>query len=136
MIALPPFWQLVVLLATHWVGDFVFQTDFQALNKSKRLDVLSLHVATYTATLFVAAAILFGRMLAITFTAVNGALHFTTDYFTSRVASKFWAELGRTELASFLRDDRLRSTDPPSNLGLDAMDNGDAMNELKTGHSP
>jgi Protein of unknown function (DUF3307) len=92
MIALPPFWQLVVLLATHWVGDFVFQTNFQALNKSKRLDVLSLHVATYTATLFVAATILFGWVLAITFAAVNGALHFATDYFTSRAASKFWAE--------------------------------------------
>lgn len=92
MIALPPFWQLVVLLATHWVGDFVFQTDFQALNKSKRLDALSLHVATYTATLFVAAAILFGWVLAVAFAAVNGALHFTTDYFASRVASKLWAE--------------------------------------------
>jgi hypothetical protein len=39
-----------------------------------------------------AAAILFGWVLAITFAAVNGALHFATDYFTSRVASKFWAE--------------------------------------------
>jgi hypothetical protein len=56
------------------------------------LDALSLHVATYTATLFVAAAILFGWMLAITFAAVNGALHFATDYFTSRAASKLWAE--------------------------------------------
>ena len=45
MVALPPFWQFVVLLATHWVGDFVFQSSFQALNKSKRVDVLSLHVA-------------------------------------------------------------------------------------------
>ena len=58
MIALPPFWQLVALLATHWVGDFVLQTNFQASNKNKRLDALSLHVATYTATLFVAAVIL------------------------------------------------------------------------------
>jgi hypothetical protein len=92
MIALPPFWQLVVLLATHWVGDFVLQTNFQASNKSKRLDALSLHVATYTATLFVAAAILLGWMLAITFAAVNGVLHFATDYFTSRATSKLWAE--------------------------------------------
>ena len=52
MIALPPFWQLVALLATHWVGDFVLQTNFQASNKNKRLDALSLHVATYSATLF------------------------------------------------------------------------------------
>jgi len=86
MIALPPFWQLVALLATHWVGDFVLQTNFQASNKNKRLDALSLHVATYTATLFVAAVILFGLMSAITFVVVNAALHFVTDYI------KLWAK--------------------------------------------
>jgi hypothetical protein len=92
MIALPPFWQLVALLATHWVGDFVLQTNFQASNKNKRLDALSLHVATYTATLFVAAVILFGLMSAITFVVVNAALHFVTDYITSRISSKLWAK--------------------------------------------
>jgi hypothetical protein len=86
MIALPPFWQLVALLATHWVGDFVLQTNFQASKKNKRLDALSLHVATYTATLFVAAVILFGLMPAITFAVVNAALHFVTDYITSRIS--------------------------------------------------
>jgi Protein of unknown function (DUF3307) len=92
MIALPPFWQLVALLATHWVGDFVLQTNFQASNKSKRLDALSLHVATYTVTLFVAAIILFGVMTAVIFAAINGALHFATDYITSRASSKLWEE--------------------------------------------
>jgi Protein of unknown function (DUF3307) len=92
MIALPPFWQLVVLLATHWVGDFVLQTNFQASNKNKRRDALARHVATYTATLFVVAAILFGWMMAVIFAAVNGALHFATDYITIRATSKLWAE--------------------------------------------
>lgn len=92
MIALPPFWQLVALLATHWVGDFILQTNFQASNKSKRLDALSLHVATYTVTLFAAAIILFGITAAVIFAAINGALHFVTDYITSRVSSKLWAE--------------------------------------------
>jgi flagellar biosynthesis protein FlhB len=92
MIALPPFWQLVALLATHWVGDFVLQTNFQASNKSKRLDALSLHVATYTVTLFVAAIILFGVMTAVIFAAINGALHFATDSLTSRASSKLWEE--------------------------------------------
>src|SRR6516164_3774721 len=92
MIALPPFWQLVVLLATHWIGDFVLQTNFQASNKNRRLDALSLHVATYTATLFRAAIILFGVMVAVIFAGVNGALHFVTDYITSRASSKLWAE--------------------------------------------
>ncbi len=92
MIALPPFWQLVALLATHWVGDFVLQTNFQASNKSKRLDALSLHVTTYTVTLFIAAIILFGVMTAVIFAAINGALHFATDYITSRASSKLWEE--------------------------------------------
>jgi hypothetical protein len=92
MIALPTYWQLVVLLGTHWVGDFVLQTNFQASNKNKRLDALSLHVATYTATLFVAAVVLFGLIPAITFTVVNAALHFMTDYITSRITSKLWAK--------------------------------------------
>jgi hypothetical protein len=92
MIALAPFWQLVALLATHWVGDFVLQTDFQASNKNRRLDALSLHVATYTATLFLAAVILFGLVAAVIFAALNGALHFATDYITSRASSKLWAE--------------------------------------------
>lgn len=90
MIALPPFWQFVALLATHWVGDFVLQTNFQASNKSKRLDALSLHVATYTLTLFIAAIILLGVTAAVIFAAINGALHFTTDYITSRASSKLW----------------------------------------------
>ncbi len=92
MIALPPFWQLVALLATHFVGDFVLQTNFQASNKNKRLDALSLHVVTYTATLFLGAVILFGLMPAITFALLNGVLHFATDYITSRASSKLWAD--------------------------------------------
>ena len=92
MIALPPFWQFVALLAAHWVGDFVLQTNFQASNKSKRLDALSLHVATYTLTLFIAAIILLGVTAAAIFAAINGALHFATDYITSRASSKLWEE--------------------------------------------
>jgi hypothetical protein len=90
MIALPPFWQFVALLATHWVGDFVLQTNFQASNKSKRLDALSLHVATYTLTLFISAIVLLGVTAAVIFAAINGALHFATDYITSRASSKLW----------------------------------------------
>jgi len=89
---LPPFWQFVALLATHWVGDFVLQTSFQASNKRKRLDALSSHVATYTLTLFVAAIILFGLTVAVIFAAINGALHFATDYIMSRLSSKLWEE--------------------------------------------
>jgi hypothetical protein len=96
MIALPPFWQLVALLATHWVGDFVLQTNFQASNKSKSLDALSLHVATYTVTLFVAAIISFRR---------NGGCDIRSHQRRAALCDRLHHEprviqaVGRTELA-------------------------------------
>lgn len=90
------FWQFTMLLSIHWVADFVLQTHWQAQNKSKRLDALAYHVGTYTGVL------LFGTSIAvlgfrldwavIAFAAANGALHFVTDYFTSRWSSALYAK--------------------------------------------
>lgn len=91
MIALSPLWQFVALLATHWVADFVCQTHWQASNKSKSLDALSRHVATYTAVLAVASFVLFGA-IGLLFAAVNGILHFATDFGTSRWSSRLYAK--------------------------------------------
>lgn len=87
--------QFLALLATHWIADFVLQTHWQASNKSKRGDALALHVLTYSAVLLVGSIAIFGTDLAgkaIAFTALNGALHFITDYFTSRASSRFYAK--------------------------------------------
>ena len=43
---------IYVLLMAHFVGDFICQTDWMALNKSKRWDALALHVGVYSAVLF------------------------------------------------------------------------------------
>lgn len=86
-----PLWQFTALLATHWIADFVLQTHWQASNKSKRLDALTKHVATYTAILAIVSVLLFGTS-GILFVAVNGILHFGTDYFTSRWSSRLYAE--------------------------------------------
>jgi hypothetical protein len=88
MIALAPFWRPT---ATHWFGDFVLQTNCQATKKSKRLDALSLHVATYMPTLFRRSRNLVRLGAAIVFTVLNGGFHFATDYFTSHVSSKLRA---------------------------------------------
>jgi len=85
------FWQFVALLAVHWVADFALQTHWQASNKSKRLDALAKHVTSYTATLAVTSVFLFG-IGGIPFAAVNGLLHFGTDYFTSRWSSRLYAK--------------------------------------------
>lgn len=89
-------WQFLVLLTVHWIADFVLQTSWQAENKSKRLDALAWHVGVYTGVLAVAAIVLFG-IEGAPFAAVNGSLHFTTDYFTSRLNSRLYAKAYPTQ---------------------------------------
>ena len=55
----------------------------EQINKSKRVDALTRHVATYTAVLAIVSAALFGAW-GLLFAALNGVLHFGTDYVTSR----------------------------------------------------
>jgi len=91
VIALSPLAGFVGLLLAHWVGDFVLQTQWQATNKSRNLGALTLHVATYSAVLLVAAVILLGPWRGLAFTLANAGLHFATDYVTSRLSAKYWA---------------------------------------------
>ena len=93
MIAVDPIWQLVLLLITHWIADFVFQTTWMATGKSRRLDALTVHVATYSVILAVAAVLLFGPTeVAAAFIACNAALHFVTDFCTSKVSAALHAK--------------------------------------------
>lgn len=72
---------LLLLLLFHWVADFVSQSDYQALGKSKHWDILALHVFIYSAYFVV-----FGwKLWLITF-----CCHFITDAVTSRVTTKLW----------------------------------------------
>ena len=92
MIELSPLSGFVLLLLAHWIGDFVLQSQWQATNKSKRLDALALHVATYSAVLLMAAVILLGPWRGAGFTLANAAFHFATDFVTSRVSARFWRQ--------------------------------------------
>lgn len=73
--------QILALLAVHFVADFLFQSDWMALNKGKRWDALALHCALY-AVCFVPFGLAFA---ALTFVA-----HFAQDAVTSRINSRFW----------------------------------------------
>jgi len=84
-------WFFVALLAVHWVADFVLQTHWQASNKSKRLDALARHVGVYTFVLACTSVFLFGAAGG-PFAAVNGILHFATDFGTSRWSSRLYAK--------------------------------------------
>lgn len=87
-------YQFLALLVVHWIADFVLQTHWQASNKSKNNEALARHVFTYTAALALAVPFIFtvrdyGPFF---FVIVNAALHFGTDYITSRASSRLYAK--------------------------------------------
>jgi hypothetical protein len=91
----PPPWQFVALLAVHWLADFVLQSNWMSVNKSKRLDALSLHAVTYTGALLVGSGLVLGLRqieLLVLFVGANGFLHFATDFVTSRITSRLWCQ--------------------------------------------
>jgi Protein of unknown function (DUF3307) len=90
-----PQWQFVALLAVHWLADFVLQSGWMSVNKSKRIDALALHVATYTGALLVGSGLILGvRQIVplLVFVGVNGFLHLATDFVTSRITSRLWQQ--------------------------------------------
>lgn len=77
----------------HFVSDFILQSDSMAKGKSSSNVWLSKHIAAYTGAML-AIVLLFSQSLvnAALFAVVNGAAHFATDYITSRITSRLWAE--------------------------------------------
>lgn len=72
---------LLVLLTLHTVGDFVLQSDWMALNKSKSWRALLWHTGVYS-TVFLP----FG----LGFTIITFILHTLQDAITSRITGKLW----------------------------------------------
>lgn len=90
---------IYALLVGHFVADFLCQTDWMALNKSKRWDALAWHVAAYIGALYVVLAAsawlgLWSNPHASFddhwFYVANAGAHFVTDAVTSRITSKLW----------------------------------------------
>lgn len=69
------------LLVLHFVGDFLLQSDWMALNKSKQWRPLLLHTVVYSSCF-----IWFGLGFSVT----TFFLHTATDYVTSRITSRLW----------------------------------------------
>lgn len=86
---------LETLLFAHFIGDFVFQRDVWAKNKSKSNVALTKHLLAYTATIYFFSLFLFVPLynsyaMAFWFSVTNGLFHWVTDYFTSRMTSALW----------------------------------------------
>lgn len=72
---------LIILLFVHLMGDFFFQSDWMATNKSKDWLALGYHASIYSLCF-----IMFGFW----FYVVTFVTHFITDAITSRITSKLW----------------------------------------------
>jgi len=96
---------IFTVLIVHWVADFVFQTHWQATNKSTSNFALYKHIRNYTVTWLVTfglwvtysnhilhmSAIDHGYGLEILwFFPITFVSHFVTDYFSSRMVSYYW----------------------------------------------
>ena len=66
----------LIILTNHFVSDFLLQNDWMAVNKSKRLDALLLHVTIYSLTFI---------WLGWKFVLITFITHLITDAITSRI---------------------------------------------------
>jgi hypothetical protein len=71
----------LMVVALHFVGDFLLQSDWMALNKSKNSYVLTIHV--FVVSLVIA---LFSWKLAL----ATFYIHWGIDYLTSKLTTKLW----------------------------------------------
>lgn len=92
--------EIFSIIIIHWFADFVMQDEKWALGKSKNWNDLLKHAIMYTSIWWIGIMILFifySNSLPITGTQVFGFLgitfiaHTITDYFTSRIVSKKFA---------------------------------------------
>lgn len=84
---LPP---AICALFAHFVGDFLFQSDAMAKNKSGSFRWLTYHVATYSIVVGGFLSIVVGVETGVVVAAINAVAHFATDAVTSRVTSALW----------------------------------------------
>jgi uncharacterized protein DUF3307 len=76
----------VILLAIHFVADFILQSDWMATNKSKNWRALLCHTALY--------ALCFS-LYGWAFVFITFALHTLTDAITSKITSYLWKQNAR-----------------------------------------
>ena len=81
---------IIIILFTHWIADFLFQSDEIALTKSTSWYSLSYHVGIYTLLLGLSLSFFFKLENVALYSVINGGAHFIIDAITSRLNSIFW----------------------------------------------
>lgn len=79
------FHAFLFILVLHFVGDFILQSDWMAIHKSKNWGILGIHCAVYVIPYMV-----FYFMFGWWFVPITFALHFVQDAITSRITAKLW----------------------------------------------
>lgn len=94
---------LIFLMFSHWVSDFILQTDYMARGKSKTSLPLLLHILCYSIGMSIFAFTMLDEKAAFWFLIFNAYLHYIIDYYTSRISSKLHAEnkIGSTTIPNF-----------------------------------
>ena len=86
------------IIFIHWVADFVLQTDWQAQNKSKNNRALLSHTYNYSLVWYCVGVFYvmndpnYVQWTLSLFVLITFVAHTITDYFTSRLNSKLWAD--------------------------------------------
>ncbi len=87
-----------ILFTAHLIGDFFLQTKWMAMNKSSSWKPLTVHITVYTSVLLTM-LLLFGTTIfnlnpitCFIYAFANGCLHWCTDYITSRMSKKAYAD--------------------------------------------
>ena len=73
---------IILILGIHFVADFVLQSHWMAMNKSKSLIALGAHVAVYTGVV--------GLILGWSYGLCNGLAHLLVDFCTSKATAALW----------------------------------------------
>ena len=84
-------YEVLFILYVHYVADFIFQDEKWALGKSKNWKDLLSHTVVYSMIWFLVAWKL-DLMATFLFVGITFVLHTATDYITSRIVSKKFAE--------------------------------------------
>jgi len=70
----------------HWIGDFIFQSRYEANNKHKELDALLSHTVNYS-LIYLALIPILGIIDVVLFIMITLLFHTVQDFFTSKLNS-------------------------------------------------
>jgi hypothetical protein len=85
-----PGYILLIMLVGHFYADFVTQSHKQATNKATSKKYLTMHVLTYSFAITAFIVFFLPIQKTFLFLIITFLAHWITDYFTSKLARKYF----------------------------------------------